>query len=77
MFIDGLHQAIKTLVARNREQQLKVTYLELVQFARAKRDALCLQNSTNEEETRASAEVSMTDQAGSFSMYIRTNKAPS
>ncbi|CAN8071375.1 unnamed protein product, partial [Agarophyton chilense] len=32
--------AIKTLVARYREQEPKVTYLELVQFARAEGDAL-------------------------------------
>lgn len=40
MFIDGLDMAFKTLVARYGEQQLKGTYLELVQFARAEGDAL-------------------------------------
>lgn len=44
MFIEGIDPAIKTLVARNREQQQKVTNLELVHFAGAEGDAFRAQN---------------------------------
>ncbi|CAN8069510.1 unnamed protein product [Agarophyton chilense] len=40
MFIDGLDPAIRTLVARYREDRRKTTYLELVQHAQAEGDAL-------------------------------------
>ncbi|CAN8065807.1 unnamed protein product [Agarophyton chilense] len=40
MFVDGLDPAIRTLVARRREDRPKATYLELVQFAGAEGEAL-------------------------------------
>ena len=39
MFIDGLDPAIKTLVARQREAKRRITYLELIQFARSEGEA--------------------------------------
>lgn len=46
MFIDGLDPGIKTLVARHREEKRKLSYLELVQYARAEGDALRARGST-------------------------------
>ncbi|CAN8076685.1 unnamed protein product [Agarophyton chilense] len=40
VFVDGLDPAIRTLVARRREDRPKATYLKLVQFARAEGEAL-------------------------------------
>ena len=39
MFIDGLDPATKTLVARQREAKRRITYLELIQFARSEGEA--------------------------------------
>lgn len=47
MFVDGLDGSIKKLVVRYREQKLKSTYLEVVQFARAEGETVrALRNSS-------------------------------
>lgn len=76
MFIDGLYPAIKTLLARYREQQPNVTYLESVQFVRADGDALRPRNREKRKGTGSSANVFMEDQAGSSTLSLGMNKAP-
>lgn len=44
MFIDTLDPAIDILVVKDREDQLKLTYFELAQYARADGDALRARN---------------------------------
>lgn len=40
MFVDGLDESIKTLVAHYREQEKRSTYLEVVQFEREEGEAV-------------------------------------
>lgn len=76
MLIAGLDPAMNTLLARYREQQPNITYLEPVQLARSQGDALRARNPEKEKRTCDSATVLTTDRARSFRLSLGTSKAP-
>lgn len=74
MFIYGLEPAIKTSVARQREQKPKQTHLELLFVARANGNPFHAWNLDKGKITRATSNGLMTGRAGRFSLWLGMDK---